>query len=148
MAKKEAKKKQGKTVDPVLEGPKDMVLANGEKITLRPFTFGSLTLAHKLGLTIFTGEGEEPDPDSDVDDEMLGQLQTFIWMQSQPIDDVLHHVRYGDWEDAVLEFSFNLPLHEAQTLFSEIQRISDLAGEAAVDVLPKDSDSDDDTPGE
>ena len=138
-------------VDAVLEAPKTVVLEDGEELTLRPFTFGSLTLAHKLGLTLFTGEGDDlakEDGDAGVDNELMRQLQTFLWMQSQPVDDVLHAVQKNEWKDRVLAFSFKLPLHEASSLFAEVNRISTLAAESAVDVIPKDAPGDDDTPGE
>lgn len=106
-------------------------------ITLRPFTFGSMTLCRKLGLTIFTG-----DKDNELNDtDQLDQLCTFFWMQSNPVKEVLASVRDESWKEKVEDFSHQIPMHEMGKLMDEITRISNLAQEAAVDVIPKDSDA-------
>lgn len=132
-------------IEALLEGPREITLTNGKTITLRPFTFGSLGLCKKMGLTMFSGSEED---EALNEDESMQQLQAFFWMQSQPVNDVLGAIRQGTWQDAVEEFGFVLPLHEMQTLMAEMNRISGMVREAAVDVLPKgDDDTDKDAPG-
>ena len=118
----------------------DILLETGNKtagIELRPFTFGTLQLCRKLGLDIFTGEREASETDDgDFDADSLNQIQTFIWMQSQPVKHVLRAVKSGTWEDDVLEFSFGLELADMNDIMSSINEIGDVAS-TAVDVVEK-----------
>ena len=133
-------------LDSLTEGPREIKLNSGKSITIRPFTFGSFGLCKKLGLTMFGG-GDEDEFDADgnvigkgeddLTDDVMDQLQAFFWMQSQPIHDVLGAVRDGSWKDKVEEFVFDLPIHAMKELMSEMNRISAMATEAAVDVAPK-----------
>lgn len=137
-------------IDSIVEGPSQIELVDGSSITIRPFTFGSLTLAQKIGLTIFTGEEEVPEDEQNEDSldlRMLEQLKAFFWMQSKPIPEVLKAVREGTWQDAVEEFGMYLPMHKMHEMMQEVNRISSMTAEAAVDVLPK-GDDDPDEPGE
>lgn len=137
-------------IEGLLEGPREIKLTDGSTITIRPFTFGSFGLCKKLGLTMFSGGAEtEEDGESRYDESAtIDQLGTFFWMQSQPVADVLAAVRKGTWEDAALEFAMKLPMESMEELMAEINRISGVVREAAVDVLPKDDDdSDKDAPG-
>lgn len=135
-------------VDSILEGPREIELEDGGTLIVRPFTFGSLALAKKMNLTLFTGEGDEEteegteEPDAELTDDMMFQLAAFFWMQSQPVAEVLGAVRKDEWQDRVEEFAFLLPIHEMGNLMSEVNRISNMAADAAVDVIPQDSDSD------
>ncbi len=118
----------------------DILLETGNKaagIELRPFTFGTLQLCRKLGLDIFTGEREASEgDDGDFDADSLNQIQTFIWLQSQPIKHVLRAVKNNTWEDEVLEFSFGLELSDMNDIMSSINEIGDVAT-TAVDVVEK-----------
>lgn len=118
----------------------DILLETGNSaagIELRPFTFGTLQLCRKLGLDIFTGEREASETeDGDFDDDSLIQIQTFIWMQSQPLKQVLKAVKNGSWEDEVLEFAFGLELADMNDIMSSINEIGDVAT-TAVDVVEK-----------
>lgn len=158
MGKKRKQKFDPDQLDSVIEGPKEIELTDGNKVTLRPFTFGSLTLCKKLGLTMFSGEGDDEDDESpdldgvedqdeDLDDESLFQMQTFFWMQTQPVNEVLGAVRSENWKDRVEEFGFVLPVHEMGSMMKEINRISKMTADAAVDIIPKD-DEEEDKPGE
>ena len=118
----------------------DILLETGNQaagIELRPFTFGTLQLCRKLGLDIFTGEREASEgEDGGFDADSLGQIQTFIWLQSQPIKDVLRAVKNKTWEDAVLEFAFCLEIADMEEIMSSINEIGDVAT-TAVDVVEK-----------
>ncbi len=118
----------------------DILLETGNSaagIELRPFTFGTLQLCRKLGLDIFTGEREASETeDGDFDDDSLTQIQTFIWMQSQPLKQVLRAVKNGSWEDEVLEFAFGLELADMNEIMASINEIGDVAT-TAVDVVEK-----------
>jgi len=113
-------------------------------------------LCKKLGLTMFTGEAEDTGDDGDdaddgegaLDDSMVQQLQTFFWMQSTPVPELLKSVRDGSWELEVEEFGLFLPVHEMETLMSEVNRISAMAAAVSVDVEPQGSGTDNsDVPG-
>jgi len=118
----------------------DILLEAGSKtcgLELRPFTFGTLQLCRKLGLDIFTGEREATEgEDGDFDGDSIQQIQTFIWIQSQPIKDVLRAVKDGTWEDEVMEFSFGLELSDMNDIMTSINEIGDVAS-TAVDVVEK-----------
>ena len=137
-------------INSLIEGPREIHLNSGQSITIRPFTFGSFGLCKKLGLTMFGGGAEDEFDDSgnivekpesdELSDDVMWQLQVFFWMQSQPIADVLAAVRKDTWRERVEEFGFDLPIHTMKDLMGEMNRISAMAQEAAVDVAPK-SDS-------
>lgn len=102
---------------------------------LRPFTFGSLTLCRKLNLTLFTRSGEADDID---EDEAVRQLSAFFWLQSQPVREVLSHVRAGTADEEIDVFAAeSLPLHALPDLMRRISTISELASVATVDVVPR-----------
>lgn len=132
-------------LDSLIEGPREIRLNNGKSITIRPFTFGSFGLCKKLGLTMFGGGTDDEELDEDgnpilpkeLDDDATFQLQVFFWMQSQPVNEVLGAVRNGTWKDRVEEFGFDLPIHVMKDLMAEMNRISKMAQEAAVDISPK-----------
>ncbi len=118
----------------------DILLETGNKacgLELRPFTFGTLQLCRKLGLDIFTGEREATESeDGEFDGDSLNQIQTFIWLQSQPVKHVLRCVKDGTWEDEVLEFAFGLELSDMNDIMTSINEIGDVAS-TAVDVVEK-----------
>ena len=74
--------------------------------------------------------------DGDFDADSLNQIQTFIWLQSQPVKHVLRAVKNKTWEDEVLEFSFGLELSDMNDIMSSINEIGDVAT-TAVDVVEK-----------
>lgn len=136
-------------LDSLLEGPRILKLNSGKEISIRPFTFGSFGLCKKLGLKMFSGDQdvEDPDPDAELDDDTMWQLQVFFWMQSQPVNEVLGAVRNNTWKERAEDFGFDLPIHIMRDLMSEVNRISSMAQEAAVDVLPKGDDGEESAPG-
>lgn len=153
-------------LESLLEGPREIELLDGLTITLRPFTFGSVALAKKLGLDMFSGKEDkdkeeeheeiskelsaledEIEEEEDLSDEVMQELATFFWMQSQPVKEVLGHVRSGTWKNEAEEFAHYIPLHKMAELLKETNRISEMAASAAVDIAPKgDSTGDEDAP--
>ena len=55
-------------LDSLIDGPKEIALLEDKTITLRPFTFGSVGTARKMGLKMFSGEDKE-EVDGTGDDE-------------------------------------------------------------------------------
>lgn len=110
------------------------------KITLRPFTVGTLSLCRQLKLSMFTGEGD----DSGLDQQR--QIMAFAWAQSAPLAQVLQAVRSGKWVEAVEEFEFGIIPAQITELVEEINRISTAIKAAAVDVEEKPNTGDEDAP--
>lgn len=110
------------------------------KITLRPFTVGTLSLCRQLQLSMFTGEGD----DSKLDQQR--QIMAFAWAQSAPLAQVLQAVRAGKWIEAVEEFEFGIIPAQITELVEEINRISTAIKAAAVDVEDKPNSGDEDAP--
>ena len=150
-------------LESLLERPREIELLDGYKITLRPFTFGSVALAKRLGLEMFSGESDDEEEtkekveedlkaleneieEEEISDEVMQELATFFWMQSQPVPEVLSAVRDGSWELKAEEFAHYIPIHKIAELLGETNRISQMASLAAVDVAPRDGTSDEDAP--
>jgi hypothetical protein len=110
------------------------------KITLRPFTVGTLSLCRQLKLSMFTGEGDG----SGLDQQR--QIMVFAWAQSAPLAQVLQAVRSGKWTEAVEEFEFGVVPAQITELVEEINRISTAIKAAAVDVEEKPNSGDEDAP--
>lgn len=110
------------------------------KITLRPFTVGTLSLCRQLKLSMFTGESDG----SGLDQQR--QIMAFAWAQSAPLAQVLQAVRSGKWVEAVEEFEFGIIPAQITELVEEINRISTAIKAAAVDVEEKPNTGDEDAP--
>jgi len=110
------------------------------KITLRPFTVGTLSLCKQLKLSMFTGEGD----DSGLDQQR--QIMAFAWAQSAPLTQVLQAVRSGKWIEAVEEFEFGIIPSQITELVEEINRISTAIKAAGVDVEEKPNTGSEDAP--
>ena len=79
-----------------------MIEANSKTIggiKLRAFSYGSLQIAYLLGLTMFTGDGNDL---SEI--ELQRQISTFVWMQSAPLEDVVAAVTNNTAGQAVLSY--------------------------------------------
>ncbi|MCB1089045.1 MAG: hypothetical protein KDM63_18565 [Verrucomicrobiae bacterium] len=101
-------------------------------LRLRPFSLGTLNVCRQLGLTLFL-EGE-----ADLDDEeKQRQIVAFAWAQSAPLPEVLDALRTKSAADRIAEFEFRMDVGDLPLLIQEIQRISELAAAAAVEVAPK-----------
>lgn len=109
---------------------------------LRPFTFGSLAICRKLGLTLFTKENAKLS-----EEETIRQLSAFFWVQSSPVKEMLSAVRSDTAWEAIEEFEFSVPLHALPALLRRISEISRLAAAAAVEVVERPGSDDKDAPG-
>lgn len=87
-------------------------------IKMRPFSIGSKQVADLLGLSMFTGNG---DGLSEI--ELQRQINTFVWMQSAPLDDVAEAVANNTAGKAALVYSLGIELSNLPELVSEIERI-------------------------
>jgi hypothetical protein len=113
-------------------------------LTLRPFSLGSLTICRRAKLTMLTGDAK---PEELSDDEKQNQIVAFIFIQSQPIQDVLRAVKDPDFiEKHILPFSMTLPLDAMPAAVAEIQRIMDAASAAYVEVQSKPDEKPEDAP--
>lgn len=99
---------------------------------LRPFSLGTLNVCRQLNLTLFLDGEAELD-----DDEKQRQIVAFAWVQSAPLAEVLAALRNDTARERIAEFEFQLDLATLPELIVEIQRISELAAAAAVEVAPK-----------
>lgn len=140
-ARQEREKRQDSARKSIVDGEREVA-----GYRLRPFAFGSNTLAREMGLSMFYERDEEKKKNI-TEDESLRQMAGFIWMQSEDIDDVLDSLADGTWEAKVKRFSLTLPLHHLPEIMDEVERISDLAAQAAVDVEKQDGDGDKGAPG-
>jgi hypothetical protein len=111
-------------------------------LRLRPFSLGTLNVCRQLDLTLFLdGEAELGD------EEKQRQIVAFAWVQSAPLTEVLAALRTGTGNERIAEFEFQLDVAALPELITEIQRISELAAAAAVEVAPKPGHSrEDDAP--
>jgi hypothetical protein len=110
-------------------------------LRLHPFSLGTLNVCRQLGLTLFLEGDTELD-----DDEKQRQIVAFAWAQSAPLPEVLGALREGTAPDRIAEFEFLVDVGDLPDLIREIRRISELVAAAAVEVMPKSGDSDEDAP--
>jgi len=110
-------------------------------LRLRPFSLGTLNVCRQLGLTLFLEEGTDLG-----EEEQLRQIVAFAWAQSAPLPEVLKALRSGTARDRAAEFEFQMSLEDLPLMVEEIQRISDMATAAAVEVVPKPGAADGDAP--
>lgn len=104
------------------------------KLTLRPFTIGTLSICRQLNLSMFIGNtGTE----SELDQQR--QIMAFAWAQSAPLGEVLRCIRTGKWMEAVEEFEFTIEPSQVNEIVAEINRISQSVKAAAVEVEEKPS---------
>ena len=75
-------------------------------ITLRPLTIGTMEVCRDRGLSLFSGE-------TVTQQEQIKQTAAYLWIQSEPLDDVLASIREGlspeDWfKKYILPFMFRI----------------------------------------
>ena len=113
-------------------------------LTLRPFSLGSLSICRRAKLTMLTGEAKPEELDDDAKQQ---QIVAFLYIQSQPILEVLKAIKDPDFMgNHVLPFAMTLPLSAIPAAVAEIQRIMDAASAAYVEVQPKPDEKPDDAP--
>lgn len=106
---------------------------------LRPFSYGSLQIAYKLNLTLFTGGSESNISDADIQ----RQISTFVWMQASPQDKVIEAVLNGSADMEALRFSLGIEFKDIPHLLAEVNRISEQVSANDVRVESKDKDTGD-----
>lgn len=109
-------------------------------IKMRPFSIGSKQVADLLGLTMFTG-GEAT---SEI--ELQRQINTFVWMQSAPLDEVAEAVANNTAGKAALIYSLGLDLNNLPDIIAEIERIGQQVAANEVRVESKHKSSQEDEP--
>ncbi len=126
------------------------MIDNGERriggIKLRPYTVGSMQLAHLLKLTMFTRSKDDPPLDLDEMEEQR-QIMAFAWMQSADKDDIADAIRDDTVDRCVLMFSLDVTFDMLPTLMVEMNRIGEMVAASSVRVESKYPSSDDDAPG-
>ena len=106
-------------------------------LRLRSLSFGTINLCRQLNLSLFLDEQVEL-----PDEEKQRQLIAFAWIQSAPLPEVLEAVRSRKVQERLDEFAFSLSIDMLPGLMTEVSRISKLAAAAAVEVMPKPGDRD------
>jgi hypothetical protein len=113
-------------------------------LKLRPFSLGSLSICRRLKLTMLTGEA---DAETLSEDEKQQQIVAFLYIQSQPIPEVLQAIQSPRFfDETVLPFSLSLPMEAFPEAIREIQRVIDSASAAFVEVQPKPDEKPEDAP--
>jgi hypothetical protein len=106
-------------------------------LRLRSLSFGTINLCRQMNLSLFLDEQVELS-----DEEKQRQLIAFAWIQSAPLPEVLEAVRTRKVQERLDEFAFLLSIDMLPALMVEVSRISKLAAAAAVEVMPKPGDRD------
>ena len=113
-------------------------------LKLRPFSLGSLSICRRLKLTMLTGEA---DAETLSEDEKQQQIVAFLYVQSQPIPEVLKAIQSPRFfDETALPFSLSLPMEAFPEAIREIQRVIDSASAAFVEVQPKPDEKPEDAP--
>ena len=113
-------------------------------LKLRPFSLGSLSICRRIKLSMITGDAKM---DELNDEEKQRQIIAFLYIQSQPVQTVLKAIQSPNFYDEyVLPFSMDLPLHAIPEAVQEIQRVMAEAGAAYVEVQSKPGDKPEDAP--
>jgi hypothetical protein len=113
-------------------------------LKLRPFSLGSLSICRRLKLTMLTGGA---DPESLTEEEKQQQIVAFLYVQSQPIPEVLRAIQSSRFfDETILAFSLELPMEAFPQAIREIQRVIDTASAAFVEVQAKPDDRPEDAP--
>src|SRR3954462_12370705 len=90
-------------------------------LKLRPFSLGTLSLCRRLNLDMITGDRDAADL---TDDEKQMQIVAFIFIQSQPMIEVLRAAKDPDFMvNFILPFSMNLPVDALPQAIAELQKV-------------------------
>lgn len=112
----------------VTDGPRELA-----GMELRPFTLGTLELCQQLGLTLFSGGGV---PEGAA--ERLRQVAAYLFIQSEPLEDVLHAVDSPDFDQVHLRpFKFRLTPGVVDAAWALIEENLSKAGAAVVEIAPR-----------
>ena len=89
----------------------------------------------------------EADAETLSEDEKQQQIVAFLYVQSQPIPEVLRAIQSPRFfDETVLPFSLSLPMEAFPEAIREIQRVIDSASAAFVEVQPKPDEKPEDAP--
>jgi len=103
-------------------------------VTLRPFTLGTMQACRALELSIFTDSQKS---EFASEEEKQFQICALAWMQSEDLNVVKKGIRDGSARDMILDFMWSIPIDAMPKFIDEIQRISSMAGERSVEVVPR-----------
>jgi hypothetical protein len=85
-------------------------------IKMRPFSIGSRQIADLLNISMIYGEAV-----SEV--ELQRQINTFVWMQSAPVEEVADAIANNTAGKAALVYALNIEFHRLPEIITEIERI-------------------------
>jgi hypothetical protein len=107
-------------------------------IKMRPFSIGSRQIADLLNISMIYG-------DSVSEIELQRQINSFVWMQSAPVDEVAEAIANNTAGKAALVYALGIEFHRLPEIITEIERIGKqiAANEIRVESKYK---SDDETP--
>lgn len=85
-------------------------------IKMRPFSIGSRQIADLLNISMIYGEAV-----SEI--ELQRQINSFVWMQSAPVEEVADAIANNTAGKAALVYALNIEFHRLPEIITEIERI-------------------------
>jgi hypothetical protein len=85
-------------------------------IKMRPFSIGSRQIADLLNISMIYG-------DSVSEIELQRQINSFVWMQSAPVDEVAGAIANNTAGKAALVYALGIEFHRLPEIITEIERI-------------------------
>jgi hypothetical protein len=85
-------------------------------IKMRPFSIGSRQIADLLNISMIYG-------DSVSEIELQRQINSFVWMQSAPVDEVAEAIANNSAGKAALVYALGIEFHRLPEIITEIERI-------------------------
>lgn len=112
-------------------------------IKLRPFSFGTLEACERLRLTLFmdANAAQELSPG-----EIRRQICSFAWVQSADPETVCDAMTDGTAEKLINRFQFSLGVECIDELVAEVTRIASAVKSVSVEVMPKPTRGNEETP--
>jgi len=85
-------------------------------IKMRPFSIGSRQIADLLNISMIYGDAV-----SEI--ELQRQINSFVWMQSAPVDEVAEAIANNTAGKAALVYALGIEFHRLPEIITEIERI-------------------------
>ena len=85
-------------------------------IKMRPFSIGSRQIADLLNISMIYG-------DSVSEIELQRQINSFVWMQSAPVDEVADAIANNTAGKEALVYALGIEFHRLPEIITEIERI-------------------------
>jgi hypothetical protein len=85
-------------------------------IKMRPFSIGSRQIADLLNISMIYG-------DSVSEIELQRQINSFVWMQSAPVEQVAEAIANNTAGKAALVYALGIEFHRLPEIITEIERI-------------------------